>query len=172
MSPVVILNCTSLMCQIKKGILIFGQNLGLLTTGLFYHCRLSADLPPITLCSTVLSTTVEYKSMKMYENVFKLGLIQMKCLSNWWLCCRTRLIKGMENLKVLCQLVIDNCLTTTPVFGQTVNRISTKGADYAHHSTTSHPPTLMFLGFCVPLSDIRSNFVKTQTKQTECQMKA
>ena len=34
------------------------------------------------------------------------------------------------------------------------------------------PPTLMFLGFCVPLSDIRSNFVKTQTKQTGCQMKA
>ena len=32
--------------------------------------------------------------------------------------------------------------------------------------------TLMFLGFCVPLSDLRSNFVKTQTKQTECQMKA
>ena len=32
--------------------------------------------------------------------------------------------------------------------------------------------TLMFLGFCVPLSDIGSNFVKTQIKQTECQMKA
>ena len=26
-----------------------------------------------------------------------------------------------------------------PVFGQTVNPISTKGADYAHHSTTSPP---------------------------------
>jgi hypothetical protein len=26
-----------------------------------------------------------------------------------------------------------------PVFGQTVNPISTRGADYAHHSTTSPP---------------------------------
>ena len=27
----------------------------------------------------------------------------------------------------------------TPVFGQTVNPISTMGVDYAHHSTTSPP---------------------------------
>ena len=27
----------------------------------------------------------------------------------------------------------------SPVFGQTVNPISTRGADYAHHSTTSPP---------------------------------
>ena len=26
-----------------------------------------------------------------------------------------------------------------PVFGRTVNSISTKGSDYAHQSTTSHP---------------------------------
>ena len=28
---------------------------------------------------------------------------------------------------------------TPPVFGQTVNPISTRGADYTHHSTTSPP---------------------------------
>ena len=27
-----------------------------------------------------------------------------------------------------------------PVFGQTVNPISTRGADYTYHSTTSPPP--------------------------------
>ena len=26
-----------------------------------------------------------------------------------------------------------------PIFGQTVNPIATRGADYAHHSTTSPP---------------------------------
>ena len=54
----------------KKGLLIFGQNLGFLTIGLFYHCRLSADLPPITLCNTAQFRlhTVEFKSTEMYSN--------------------------------------------------------------------------------------------------------
>ena len=63
----------------------------------------------------------------------------MKYLSNL---CVEKAAQGMTNLTVLCQLVIDNCLTTTPglspggaggawaplpVFGQTVNPISTMG---------------------------------------------
>ena len=33
-------------------------------------------------------------------------------------------------------------LQSPPVFGQTVNPISTRGADYAHHSTMSPPPRI------------------------------
>ena len=55
---------------------------------------------------------------------------------------------------------------------QSVHRISEKWLIIDESHQCAPPPTLMFYGFCVPLSDIRSIFIKLENRQTGCQMKA
>ena len=43
---------------------------------------------------------------------------------------------------------------------------------WIHQGDVAKPLTLMFYGFCAPLSNVRSIFNFCQTKQTGCQMKA
>ena len=56
------------------------------------------------------------------------------------------------------------------VFGQTVNPISTRGADYAHHSTTS-PPGFSDLGTALELNRMSSTFAR-RNKSNKLHLKA
>ena len=62
----------------------------------------------------------------------------------WYVCIRF-LIQNLISLYVL-HIIVHACrkrggwgALAPPVFGRTVNPISTRGADYAHYSTTSLP---------------------------------
>ena len=63
----------------------------------------------------------------------------VKVYSNQCLQLKYTLTKDSLAICLYLLIIIIKINVLTPVFGQTVNPISTRGADYAHQSTTSSP---------------------------------
>ena len=95
---------------------------------------------------------------KPLKHVFVHHVINFSSITFWY----------FSTCEIFTRAVASGGALAPPVFGQTVNPISTKGSDYAHHSNPSPPPDFQTLRRpCIRRADASSAIVDLKTHSYE-----